>query len=238
MSTSSRALAALAPTSLDLEAVGVGSLMGWQLGDRTLFGRVRKLREGERVTLFDGQLVVDRFHTSRAPAGAPLPFDAAVRLAATSLREDVNVYLDEHPDVVVQLSGGLDSRVVLAADPPVPAPRSDRHDPGGVAVRRRPVRWPRSSWGGHRCVMKFSTSAASLTWRLAEAHDLVQASAVALEGLADPLAQAALAVAESSAPQGHRLAGVGGEVARGFYYLRSARTHAGDLAYDAASSQT
>ena len=52
----------------------------------------------------------------------------------------------------------------------------------------------------------------------AQAYELVQKSADALEGMADPLAQAALTVAESQAPQGDRLAGIGGEVARGIYY--------------------
>jgi asparagine synthase (glutamine-hydrolysing) len=218
VSTSSRALAALAPTSLDLQAVGVGSLMGWQLGDRTLFEGVRKLREGERVTLFDGQLAVDRFHTAQASAEAPLPFDAAVRLAATSLREDVNVYVDEHPDVVVQLSGGLDSRVVLAAVPP-----SRRRDLTAMTLAESPD--ADDLLVARELVARTSMRHDVFDFRgiahlgPAEAHNLVQASAVALEGLADPLAQAALTVAESSAPQGNRLAGVGGEVARGFYYL-------------------
>ena len=218
VSTSSRALASLSATSLDLQAVGVESLMGWQLGDRTLFEDVRKLREGERVTLADGRLTVDRYHAPVPLAGPPPSFHAAVRRTATSLRNDVEIYLDEHPDAVVQLSGGLDSRVVLAA-----IPRTRRRALGAMTLAASPD--AEDLLVARELVARTSMRHDVFDFRgiedldPEEAFRLVQSSADALECMADPLAHACLAVAESGAPQGHRLAGVGGEVARGFYYL-------------------
>jgi asparagine synthase (glutamine-hydrolysing) len=52
----------------------------------------------------------------------------------------------------------------------------------------------------------------------AETHRLAVAAAHALEAMASPLALAPLLLAESQVEQGHRLSGLGGEVARGFYY--------------------
>ena len=42
--------------------------------------------------------------------------------------------------------------------------------------------------------------------------------------MADPLAHAALAMAEARAQPGVRISGLGGEVARGFYYFGRPRT--------------
>src|SRR5262249_38127565 len=52
----------------------------------------------------------------------------------------------------------------------------------------------------------------------AQAHDLSLSAARALECQASPMALAPLLVVESHLPRGHRLSGLGGEVARGFYY--------------------
>jgi asparagine synthase (glutamine-hydrolysing) len=170
------------------------------------------------VTVAGGQPSISHYSRPTPQDGSSLSFEAAVRLTAAALREDVEVLLDEHPDVVVQLSGGLDSRVVLAAIPPArrrgltamtlaAAPDAD-----DLLVARELV--GRTSMD--HAVFDFSGIE---DLEPAAAYDLVARSAEALEGMADPLAQAGLTVAEGRAPQGHRLAGVGGEVARGFYYL-------------------
>jgi asparagine synthase (glutamine-hydrolysing) len=53
----------------------------------------------------------------------------------------------------------------------------------------------------------------------AEAHELCLDAARRLDFSADPLAHAALSYAEARSEPGPRLSGLGGEVARGFYYL-------------------
>jgi asparagine synthase (glutamine-hydrolysing) len=57
----------------------------------------------------------------------------------------------------------------------------------------------------------------------AEAWELNRAAAVRLDAMSDPIALAALSVGESSFEQGVRISGLGGEVARGFYYLGKVR---------------
>src|SRR5690606_12826951 len=57
----------------------------------------------------------------------------------------------------------------------------------------------------------------------AEAYRLCVEASVRLEGMADPLGLAGLTLAEQRFDQGHRIAGLGGEVARGFYYLGNPR---------------
>jgi asparagine synthase (glutamine-hydrolysing) len=52
----------------------------------------------------------------------------------------------------------------------------------------------------------------------AEAHATSMLAAGALECLASPMALAPLLLTEARLEQGHRLSGLGGEVARGFYY--------------------
>src|SRR6185312_10399425 len=52
----------------------------------------------------------------------------------------------------------------------------------------------------------------------AEAHAVSMLAAGALECLASPMALAPLLLVEAHLDQGHRLSGLGGEVARGFYY--------------------
>ena len=56
-----------------------------------------------------------------------------------------------------------------------------------------------------------------------EAFRLCVEASQRLEGMADPVALAGLTMAERRFDQGHRIAGLGGEVARGFYYLGNPR---------------
>ena len=57
----------------------------------------------------------------------------------------------------------------------------------------------------------------------AEAWALCRDAALRLDGMSDPVALAALGVAERGFSQGVRISGLGGEVARGFYYVGRVR---------------
>ena len=56
-----------------------------------------------------------------------------------------------------------------------------------------------------------------------EAWELCRSAALRLDGMSDPVALAALGVAERGFHQGVRISGLGGEVARGFYYVGRVR---------------
>jgi asparagine synthase (glutamine-hydrolysing) len=213
VSTSSRVLAALDEPALDLDAVAVQGLLGWQLGLRTLFRDVEKVPAAGRVTLGGGTARLDSF---RPEPERPTTLAAAVPRARDLLRGYLDAYLDDHPDPVLQLTGGQDSRLLLSAIAP------ERRKglrvmtlgvPGStdVAIAADLAR----RYGLRHEVLRLRSEPISP----ADAHAACVETAGRLELVADPIARAALDEAEAAAEPGPRLSGLGGEVARGFYYL-------------------
>ncbi|TFD84567.1 hypothetical protein E3T61_19120 [Cryobacterium lactosi] len=207
--------------AVDHTAVAVQSLLGWQLGQRTLLCGVDKLAPGATARLdADGVSASTPDRVSEAAIG----LDEAVAAAAALLRASLDALLDDHPDAVLQLTGGQDSRLLLSAIP---------------VARRRGLRAMTLGVPGGGDVDVASRLAERYGLRHdvhglagldglsgAEAWDLVSAAAMRLDGMADPIALAALTVAESSFDQGVRISGLGGEVARGFYYVGAVKERA------------
>lgn len=218
MSTSALSVARAIDCGLDDTGVAVQSLLGWQLGQRTLFSGVSKLVPGSVATVSgDGISLTE----PECMEEGEIELTNAVHEAADLLRESVAALLDEHPDAVLQLTGGQDSRLLLSAIP---------------ATRRR---------GLHAMTLGLPDSddakvAAAIAARYglihevhglssleqlspADAWQIVRSAAIRLDTMSDPIATAALAVAESAFDQGVRISGLGGEVARGFYYVGRVR---------------
>jgi asparagine synthase (glutamine-hydrolysing) len=214
VSTSAPALGRLAGGGLDREALGVQSLLGWQLGLGTPFAGVTKLAPGCLAELRAGRVVVERYDSDRREPGRPLP--EVVATGARLLKELLSGYVDDHPDAVLQLTGGHDSRILLGA-----ISRERRTGlrtltldaPGG---RDAAIAASLSNRYGMRHQVFDIASLAAMT--PAEGYRLAVAAAADLGLAADPLALAPLSAAEARLEQGRRLSGLGGEVARGFYY--------------------
>src|SRR3954452_4406403 len=215
LSTSARAVGACLGQDLDREGIAVQSLLGWQLGQRTLFEGVRKLAPGELATLHDGRVSVRSFGRPANGAGADL--DTSVEAAAQMLRAYLNAFLDDHPDAVMQLTGGQDSRLLLSAVPP---------------ARRRGLRILTLGLPGNPDVV----IAGDLARRYGMSHEVLSLDGIddlspeeadrrcgqdarRVEGMAHPVAHAAITVTEASAQPGAPRSGLGAEVALGFYYL-------------------
>ncbi len=203
---------------LDRTAVGVQSLLGWQLGQRTLFEGIRKLEPAATARLTAGGVSVAP--AARAPE-EPISLDAAVADAAAILRATLEALLDDQPDAVLQLTGGLDSRLLLSAVPV--SRRRGLHamtlsvpGSGDVAIAREIA----SRFGLEHEVRGLSDLGGLDP---EEAWDLCRDAALRLDGMSDPVALAALGVAERGFTQGVRISGLGGEVARGFYYVGRVR---------------
>jgi asparagine synthase (glutamine-hydrolysing) len=217
VSTSARALAAQQPAGLDRDAVAAQALIGWQIGDRTPFVGVTTLPAGSLADIGpDGlTLTAPPSHDGeRPPAQSPAE---SVRQAAALLRGYLAAYLDQHPDAVLQLTGGQDSRILLGA---IPRARRPGLRTMTLAVPGSPdlelaCRLAARDRMQHQVIHLDGLS--DLT--PAEAHQLVLDAAAAVECSADPLAFACVAWAERQAEAGPRLSGLGGEVARGFYYF-------------------
>jgi asparagine synthase (glutamine-hydrolysing) len=220
LSTSAMLAARVRAAGLDEAAWGVQSLLGWQLGQRTLFGGVTKLEPGAAARLCADVEIA----AAAADDEAPVTLEEAVEKAAALLRTSLNVLLDEQPDAVLQLTGGMDSRVLLSA----------------VDVsRRRGLRAMTLGLPGHGDVDIAAGLAARYglrhevhgladleTVEAGDAWDACRAAAVELDGMSDPVALAALGFGERSFDQGVRISGLGGEVARGFYYVGQVDTRA------------
>ncbi|MDQ4110812.1 MAG: hypothetical protein M3306_06895 [Actinomycetota bacterium] len=215
VSTSARVLARLAPTSLDRDGLAVQSLLGWQLHGRSLFESITKVPAGGLVEIRDGRLRTDTF--TDEPDDTLIPLSTAVTSMSSMLRSYLGAYLDDHPDAVLQLTGGQDSRLLLSAIEPrrrrglrvVTLGRPDSPDVmiAGDLARRYGMR--------HEILSVDGLDALEPD----EAYARCVAAAGAIELGADPLAWAALDFAEARAMPGPRISGLGGEVARGFYYL-------------------
>jgi len=216
VSTSARLLAALDPAcALDLTGVAVQSQLGWQLGHRTLVAGVEQVAAGSLLRLEDGQVTTTSFAAGEPLAVAEL--GATVTRTRDLLRGYLDAYLDDRPDPVLQLTGGQDSRLLLSAIDP---------------ARRRGLRVMTLGSPGDPDVVIASELARRFGMRhevldLAglehldpeEAWERCLVAARRLELGADPVARAALDTAEERSQPGPRLSGLGGEVARGFYYV-------------------
>jgi asparagine synthase (glutamine-hydrolysing) len=218
ISTSSLALAYCANSKLDLESLAARSLLGFHLGESTPFSRLRKLGPGGICALADGKVRLGcyREHDSLIRAQSQLDLTEQAREVAKLLREIVREHVEQHSDLVLQLSGGLDSRIQLAAIPPGLRPRLrsltlSQRGSADVSIARRLAE---ANELDHQ---EFSLDPiADLNPEVA--HVLVQKAAVRHGCSADPIAQAVLDWSEGQLGEEPRIHGAGGEVARGFYY--------------------
>lgn len=217
---SSSSLVAREPTSATLDETGIAvqSLLGWQLGQRTLLTGIRKLAPGEVARL--GVAGV-RITPPPTVDRDPIDLEQAVLEAAALLRTSLNALLDDHPDAVLQLTGGMDSRLLLSAIPEhrrrgLRAMTLEVPGTGDVAI---------ASAIAHRYGLRHDVHGLTDVRDVspADAWELCLADAVRLDAMADPVALAAQRVAERAFHQGVRISGLGGEIARGFYYVGNVR---------------
>jgi asparagine synthase (glutamine-hydrolysing) len=216
ISTSARALSVLAGGGLDDGGLAVQAMVGWQVGDATIFKGVRALPPATAATLAQGTLQMRRYAEPPRFSGEAPGLDDAVEEMASILIEWQAAYLAEHPDTVLQLTGGHDSRILLAAIPEKmrtdlnALTLGDGHNPDVMIAARLSA----------RCGMRHQVyDLDAQQWPTPkEAQEQALTAARALECLASPLALAPLLLVEAQLDQGHRLSGLGGEVARGFYY--------------------
>jgi len=224
LSTSSLALSWCAQAALDHEALAVRAVLGFHLRSDTPFAGIRTVPGGTVCALSGG--TVRMGNTAALPLPeleVPASLPELARSTARLLRAEATAALDDNPGLVLQLSGGLDSRVELAAIPP--AQRAGLraltlHPPGGPdgPVARRLA----AGCGLDHQVLSLE-GLASLS--PAEAWRLVRSAAIRHDCAGDAAAHAALDWADRHSWPGARIHGTGGEIARGFYY-RGQRQHA------------
>ncbi len=215
VSTSARALSVLANKGLDPDGLGAQAMIGWQVGDRTIFTDVHALPAATIATIAEGRLELRRYASPLDGAGPAPALDDAVEEMSAILRAWQSNYLTDHPDPVLQLTGGHDSRILLGAIPPerrygLRALTLGEETHPDVVIAADLARRYGLRHETHRLDELVPTPP--------EAHALALAASRALEYQASPLALAPLLLVEARLEQGDRLSGLGGEVARGFYY--------------------
>jgi asparagine synthase (glutamine-hydrolysing) len=206
-STSAGVLAGLAGSRLDQEAIAQLALFGFLLGTKSMFEDVRLAAGGSAVILSRGELHV----TPQAASG-----HAQARNGPDAVRRAVAGLLAGSPTAVLELSGGLDSRVILAG-----MSRSDRAGrvaftiDGGDGADARMARTLAAGSGLEHVVIS------GQPWGGRDPLDVrqrVDRAALVREFASNALAAATIDLIEEQAPSGARLTGVNGEYVRGFYY--------------------
>jgi asparagine synthase (glutamine-hydrolysing) len=207
VSTSAAVLASLTGTGVDELAVAHFALLGFPLGNETMFQGVHKVRGGTDVTLARGVLTqCERI----VPPAEP------VHSGPQAVSRAVQELMAANPDASLELSGGLDSRVVLAA-----IPRSARRNL--VAITVGPDDGDDVRIARHLAVREgldhvVIGGAAEAVGGPDGARRRVEDAARSRDFMANPLVGAITDRVETMTPPGPRFSGVNGEYVRGFYY--------------------
>jgi asparagine synthase (glutamine-hydrolysing) len=219
ISTSAVALGLLGGSGPDDDALAVAALAGHPLESATVVSDVRLLRAGEVCELRDGRVHLSRV-ASRPTVGADGWIDDLAtirRTGAEVVRSIVDDALRTTSPPVLELSGGLDSRVVLAAIPPERRQGLEAFTLGhpGSADQLVACEIARRNGLDHRCIDM--TQLADIPSEEAEA--LVVTAGWEADWSGNAVALAVLKWAESRvADDRPRLSGQNGEFGRGFYY--------------------
>ena len=217
VSSSSLALGFIARESLDREAAGTFALLGNLLEEQSMVRKVRKLGPGELCRLHQGRLTIERC----APAEDPAALDSmtqsqAIETGIEVVRACVTAGVASFGEVDLLLSGGLDSRLVLAAIPE--SLRSSVHAVTigipGDADHRLSSRIADATGVAH----DFVDVSRLEGLRDEDALGLVRDAGLFREYAANPLAASTLEWVERQLPARPRVSGQNGEFARGFYY--------------------
>lgn len=215
-SSSSRLIATILACPLDESALAAFAVLGEFPSTDTPFQGVRRLVGGEHVSFTGAGDGSARYRPPVAPRRAAEDLDGLVARGVEAVRDSVGACLAAYPDATIELSGGLDSRLILA---------------GIIAGGRRPVESMTLGEPGHPDVVVAARLAAryGIPHRqvdLTDMRSLSSAEALALADLAarrrdysgNAVALGVLDWVEPRAGVRPRFSGQNGELARGFYY--------------------
>ncbi|MCU1429543.1 MAG: hypothetical protein JWL83_3543 [Actinomycetia bacterium] len=211
--TSSTALGALLAAPIDDDAVAAYALLGYHLAGRTAFRGVRKVPRGSRCALRGGRATLTTYDTT------PLVETASnddVTAGVDVVRAAVTACVSAYPDATLELSGGFDSRMVVAAM--AQAHRGGRRAFTLASSETENVRIARdvAAHAGLSHTVVDPGDAASLTPE--EIVELCDRASRSRDHSANAIDTAGLALVEQQLDQGGRINGQNGEFARGEFY--------------------
>ena len=215
-SSSARLIAALLGCALDEDAECALAALGEFPATDTPFRGVHRLAGGEYVRVSVDGLRVARYQPPVAPHRLGEDLDGLVKRGVAAVRASVDACLSAYPDASLELSGGLDSRLILASI------LAAGHQPSECVTLGEPGR-PDVVVAG-RLASRYG-----MPHRLVDLQDmsaLTPAEALALADTAgrrrdysgNCVSLGVLDWVEPRAGTQARFSGQNGELARGFYY--------------------
>jgi asparagine synthase (glutamine-hydrolysing) len=216
--TSARDIARQIDAKVNFEALAVQRMVGHHLNQDTAFLGVTKLPADHYWRLAHGRLETHAYpRLGHVDFRSRAATRSLVEAHAARLRALICGFLDEHDDVVLELSGGMDSRMILAAVPP-----HRRKEITGFTIVQGgsndgPVAAELAQRYGMRHVVADFENVRDFD--PATAYGMAMAAAAQQDGMGAPLSAALYEWAEREVDEGPRLSGHGGELARVGYYL-------------------
>lgn len=208
LASSSTLLADIVAAPLSPESLTGFALFGSFLALDTPFSGITKLAGGSTAALEDGRLIVATTHSVNAPEGSALD----------AFRDTVRTMVDAVPEAELELSGGLDSRLILAAMTceqrqgrraitlgVAEAPSPDVTVARGIA-QKEGLNWSLLDVG--------NISALNAT----ALHDLLSRAVAGYDHMGNPVEKVAFMMAGAGRKLSARFGGQNGETLRGFYY--------------------
>jgi asparagine synthetase B (glutamine-hydrolysing) len=210
IASSSLALAAVAPTDVDVDAVAEWLSVGHFISDRTLLRAIRKLGPGERLTIAGGEV---RRSAAWRPVAASFTGDPTGAYVASLVRSVRASHSGKA--VALELTGGLDTRVLLAVHLARGLPiHAWTIGQDGCDELRTIERLRRRFAFSHRSVPVPPSFARRLPDLVPDFHELSDGEVSSLE-----YAPLLLAFEQGVAEGRHAsITGGGAELARGFYF--------------------
>ena len=215
-SNSPQVLWSLDPRSFDDEALQGFSIMGHFDSDRSGFADVWKIPAAHRARLHSGLLSVVRYSTEdMMPAGGT--DQQLIKDGSALLRDLVGAAVATHPEpLVLELSGGLDSRAILAAMTPEMRANTQALTLGQPGE----TDWELATGIAKKYGIphEFVDLRGLNDLSPEQAWNLVYRSAINHEGQSRPVTSAVLDWVEAQLSHGPRFNGNNGEYASGRYY--------------------
>lgn len=215
-SSSCLLLAHFVNAELDTQSLGIHGRVGNYLGEGTPFLGIRKLERRRTCRLQAGKMLFEQDSLDRAPREQDSTRERLIEEGVAVLTRSVQACLNAYSDVSLELSGGLDSRLILAAIPP-DLRRGRRAftlgvpDSPDVAIAKRLAREQRLN---HEVIDLSPLADLSPE----ETLTLIRSSSLASDHCANPFSRGVLDWVNARIERVPRFSGQNGEFARGFYY--------------------
>ena len=216
--SSSFLLAKILGREVDEDACSIYASLGCFLRERTMFQGVEKLPAGRRVRLDEGRATTidDYVPLAVRRSGVVTSVDEAADTGTRALREILGSYYETAPHLRLELSGGLDSRLVLAV--------AQSLDIDGISVLTiGPLDSPDVEVATR--IVKARSLKGQLVpfslldvWEPDEAAARVHRAAMYRDFAANPMSAAIQGFVGEQAPTQVQVTGQGGELGRGSYF--------------------